>query len=322
MRNILSADIGGTNSRFAHFTCQSDNQVSLVESKWLKTRDAASFPELLYRLQSSAFSLAFDQVEAAVFAVAGPVEGGTYSKPPHIPWRIDVSNLRDEFGLKRCELINDFVAQAFACRSPVMESARLIVPGDIRPDAPLVVIGAGTGLGQAALLPCDGSGYVPLPSEGGHASFPFESEKELGYLKFLLKRVEAPYVTTETVVSGRGLSLLHQFLTGEKLEPAQVASRLNENSEVLHWMARFYGRVCRNYAFQFLARGGVYIAGGVAAKTPVLVTHEAFLNEFHRAETNMFHVLKHIPVFLNSNEESGLWGAALRGAHQLQLDPK
>jgi len=52
------------------------------------------------------------------------------------------------------------------------------------------------------------------------------------------------------------------------------------------------------------------------------VTHEAFLNEFHRAETNMFHVLKHIPVFLNSNEESGLWGAALRGAHQLQLDPK
>lgn len=320
MKNILSADIGGTNSRFAYFKCRSDDHLSLVESKWLKTREASSFAELLNQLKASDFSLPFDQVEAAVFAVAGPVEGGTYSEPPHIPWVIDVSNVCDEFGLKRCELINDFVAQAFACRSPVIESAQQIVAGDIHPEAPLVVIGAGTGLGQAALLPCKGRGYVPLPSEGGHTSFPFESEKELGYMKFLLKKLEVPYVTTETVVSGGGLSLLHQFLTGEKLEPAQVASRLKEDSEVLHWMARFCGRVCRNYAFQFLARGGVYIAGGVAAKTPILVTHAAFVSEFHRAETNMFHVLKHIPVFLNSNEESGLWGAALRGVHQLQLD--
>jgi glucokinase len=211
------------------------------------------------------------------------------------------------------------VAQAYACRSPVIESAQQIVPGDIQPEAPLVVIGAGTGLGQAALLPCNDRGYVPLPSEGGHTSFPFESEEEFGYMKFLLKTLEVPYVTTETVVSGSGLSLLHQFLTGEKLEPAQVASRLRVDSEVLHWMARFYGRVCRNYAFQFLARGGVYIAGGVAAKTPILVKHDTFLSEFHRAERDMFHVLKHIPVFLNSNEESGLWGAALRGVHQLQI---
>lgn len=318
MRNILSADIGGTNSRFAYFACQSDNHLSLVQSRWLETRSAASFPELLHHLKASDFSLPFDQAEAAVFAVAGPVEGGVYSKPPHIPWEIDVSNLGDEFGLKRCELINDFVAQAFACRSAVMDSAQLIVPGDVRPEATLVVMGAGTGLGQAALLPCEGNGYVPLSSEGGHASFPFESEKEMGYMKFLLKRLKSPYVTTETVVSGGGLSLLHQFLTGETLEPAQVASRLSEDSEVLHWMARFYGRICRNYAFQFLARGGVYIAGGVAAKTPILVTHNAFANEFHRAETNMSHILNHIPVFLNANEESGLWGAALRGVQQLQ----
>jgi glucokinase len=321
MRKILSADIGGTNSRFAYFKCGSDDRLSLVESKWLKTRGASSFADLLNQLKAREFSLPFEQVEAAVFAVAGPVERGTYSKPPHIPWGIDVSNVCDEFGLKKCELINDFVAQAYACRSPVIQSAERIVPGDIRPEAALVVIGAGTGLGQAALLPCRDGGYVPLPSEGGHTSFPFESEKEFGYMEFLLKTLEVPYVTTETVVSGRGLSLLHQFLTGERLEPAQVASRLREDSEVLRLMARFYGRVCRNYAFQFLARGGVYIAGGVAAKTPIIVTHGAFVSEFHRAETNMFHVLKHIPVFLNSNEESGLWGAALRGMHQLQMAP-
>ena len=321
MKNILTADIGGTNSRFAHFQCEMGNKLTIIESKWLKTRDTASFSGLLNRLKATDFSLPFDQAEAAVFAVAGPVEGGKYSQPPHIPWGIDVSNACNEFGLNRCELINDFVAQAFACRSPVIESAQQVVPGDICPEAPLVVIGAGTGLGQAALVPCNGGGYVSLPSEGAHASFPFESKKEFSYMQFLLEKLESPYVTNEAVVSGTGLSLLHQFLTGEKLEPAEVASGLREDSQVLLWMARFYGRVCRNYAFQFLARGGVYVAGGVAAKTPILVTHEAFASEFHRAETNMFHVLKDIPVFLNSNEESGLWGAALRGAHLLQMGP-
>jgi glucokinase len=321
MKDILSADIGGTNSRFAHFQYEVENKLTMIESKWLKTREAGSFSALLNRLKASDFSLPFDQVGAAVFAVAGPVEGGRYSQPPNIPWEIDVSNVRNEFGLKRCELINDFVAQAFACRSPVIKSAQQIVPGDICLEAPLVVIGAGTGLGQAPLVPCNGGGYVSLPSEGGHASFPFESKKEFSYMKFLLEKLEGPYVTTETVVSGRGLSLLHQFLTGEKLEPAEVASGLREDSQVLLWMARFYGRICRNCAFQFLARGGVYIAGGVAAKTPMLVTHEAFVDEFRRAETNMLHVLKDIPVFLNSNEESGLWGAALRGVHQIQMAP-
>ena len=82
-------------------------------------------------------------------------------------------------------------------------------------------------------------------------------------------------------------------------------------------MARFYARACRNYALQVLARGGVYIAGGVAAKAPVLVTHPEFEAEFRRSPT-MAHLLAKIPVFLNRNEESGLWGAALAGVQKLR----
>jgi glucokinase len=249
--------------------------------------------------------------------VAGPVEKGIYSKPPNIPWDIDLSGTAREFGLRKYVLINDFVAQAFACRSPIIDSALQIIPGKIDTTAPLVVIGAGTGLGQAVLIPQPTGGYIALASEGGHASFPFETETEFEFMKFLIDKTREPYVRTDTVVSGKGLSLVHQFLTGKKLQPAAVAAELSEDHDSLKWMARFYGRICRNLALQILALGGVYIAGGVAAKIPALVMHPEFKKEFRRSET-MAHVLLKIPVLLNSNQESGLWGAALQGVELLK----
>jgi hypothetical protein len=130
------------------------------------------------------------------------------------------------------------MAQAYASASPIMASALQVVSGEADPAAAKAVIGAGTALGQAALLP-DGQGsYLPAPSEGGHASFPFESEKEFAYLNFHLKEVGGPYVTCNTVVSGLGLSLVHQFLTGEKLTPAELEACALPDSETVQWMAR------------------------------------------------------------------------------------
>ncbi|MBN2059384.1 MAG: glucokinase, partial [Deltaproteobacteria bacterium] len=130
------------------------------------------------------------------------------------------------------------------------------------------------------------------------------------YCKFLYEKKMGTSPVNNVVVSGLGLSLVHEFLTGQALEPARVSELLTEKSETLHWMARFYGRACRNYALHALALGGVYISGGVAARVPDLVTDDEFSREFHRSET-MGHLLKNIPVFLNLNEESGLWGGAM-----------
>jgi glucokinase len=310
MQNLLTADIGATNSRFGHFRLDDQGALELVETIWLPTSEVSSFGELLNHLTVQGFSLTPAQVDLAVLAVAGPVEGGTYSAPPYIAWDIDVTHAREDFGLRSVFLINDFVAQAFACASPIMASAQQVVAGRIDAAAAKAVIGAGTALGQAALLPDGKGGYLPAPSEGGHASFPFESDKEFAYLAFLLNEVGGPYVTCNTVVSGRGLSLVHQFLTGEKLTPAELESRAHPDLETVQWMARFYARACRNYALQVLAMGGVYITGGVAAKLPCLVTNAEFTREFRRSKT-MARVLEKIPVFLNTNEESGLWGAGV-----------
>jgi glucokinase len=314
---ILVADIGGTNSRFAFFQADENGKLTPVDTRWIDTQGSTSFGELLDQLKASDFSLSADQSDIAVLAVAGPVIKGVYSNPPNIAWDIDVSNSAEEFRLERCLLINDFAAQAYACRSPVMDAARQVVSGQVDSNATLAVIGAGTGLGMAALTPDGDGGYVALPSEGGHSTLPFESPAEFDFMKFLMNELAAPYVENEFVVSGRGLSLIHQFLTGEKLTPAEIGSNVSQDSETFQWMARFYGRACRNYALQVLARGGVYLAGGVAAKSPAIVTHPEFERQFHSSKT-MQAMLESIPVFLNTNEESGLWGAAYFAAQTLK----
>ena len=45
----------------------------------------------------------------------------------------------------------------------------------------------------------------------------------------------------------------------------------------------------------------------------------AFAEEFRRSGT-MGRILEQIPVFLNTNEESGLWGAALAAAQRLGFE--
>ncbi len=316
MHRILAADIGGTNSRFAAFETDSGGCLSMRKSCWLPTEKAESFAHLIEQLRGEDFELPPEKADMSVIAVAGPVTDSVYSNPPNIKWDVDVSNLPQGLGFKRCELINDFAVQAYACRSPIIKGAQQIVGGKIDPAAPLVVVGAGTGLGHAALVN-DGCGtWLALPSEGGHAGFPFENEAERAYQTFLHQLTGDPYIDAETVVSGRGLSNIHHFLTGRKLKPSQIGHELAADSPTVIWMNRFYGRVCRNFALQLLAYGGVYIAGGVAAKLPLLVTHEEFKASF-RSSTTMAGELRKIPVFLNANEESGLWGAAFYGQQKL-----
>lgn len=316
MNNILTADIGGTNSRFGHFSIDSSGKLSLVESIWLRTSDAGSFPELIDNLNNSGFPFKPHSADIVVLAVAGPVQDSIRSKPPLIAWDIDISKAGKDFGFKKCFLINDFIAQAFACFSPIAEAAEKILQGSPAPEAATAVIGAGTGLGKAVIMP-DGKGsWTAIPSEGGHTNFPFVSGREFQYQKFLLKERKDQYITGNTVVSGMGLSYLHHFLTGRKLGPSDVVKELPLYPETLEWASRFYARVCRNYALETLAMAGLYIAGGVAARAPELLRHPAFEKEFRSSDT-LSGLLTNIPVSLIKDENSGLWGGAVFAGQKL-----
>ena len=317
MKKILAADIGGTNSRFAFFRYDGKEGLQLAESKWLKTSESASFGELLKNLKDAGFSLRPEDADIAVFAIAGPVENGVRCSPPFIEWGIDISQAEKDFGIRHALLINDFVAQAYACRSEVGRKAEQIKKGDIVKDAAAAVIGAGTALGKALIIPDGRGGFLVNPSEGGHASFAFESGKECEFQEFLLRELGDSYITWNKVVSGMGIRLVYRFLTGESLGPEEVTDRILPSSETLEWTARFYGRACRNFALEALSTGGVYIAGGVAARTPEIVTHRTFTEEFLRSDT-MADLLRNIPVFLIREQNAGLWGSAVAGMHALK----
>jgi glucokinase len=311
-KTILAVDIGGTNSRFGWFEA-GDGTVVLRDKRWLSTAGAGSFAELFRILASDGFGLDVGQADVSVIAVAGPVRG-SLATPPNIAWDVDLESLAGH-DPARTFLINDFVAQAFACRTDAVASAVTVNPGRPDPDGVTAAVGAGTGLGHCGLapLPVRGlGGFIALPSEAGHASFAFHGQAEIEYMRFLLDRTGNPYPYNEMVVSGPGLAMLHEFLTGERLTPAQVGTALATSPRTLELFARFYGRACRNYALAVMATGGVYVTGGVAAKNPETVTHSAFMAEFTDSPTHA-DLLRDIPVYLNLNEETGLWGAAFYG---------
>ena len=316
IEKILAADIGGTSSRFAAFSLE-NGEMRMEGSTWLKTAEADTFGALLKNLEAADFILTPKSASICVFAIAGPVEKGMFCKPPNIKWKVDLSSAEKDFSIKRFALINDFLAQAYACRSEIGRRAKKILDGQIAEDGVVGVIGAGTGLGKAFLLPDGAGGYLGGSSEGGHANLNVESARELEFQEFMKKEVGGNYATNDAVVCGGGLSRIHQFLTGEKLSPKEVAETFSKPSETLEWASAFYGRVCRNFALDLLATGGLYIAGGVAAKNPILIEHPNFANAFRDSRVHR-KLLEQIPIFLNDNEESGLWGAGFLGTQTLK----
>ena len=182
------------------------------------------------------------------------------------------------------------------------------------------MMGAGTGLGQCALVPDSRGVYALLMSEAGHAGFAFHGKKEKAFEDFVIRQTGRPYVTGDMLVTGPGLALVHRFLTGQDLPPGRMA----ENSPTRIWFSRFYGRAARHFALTVLPLGGLFISGGVAAHHPTLVDSPEFLSEFTRHWV-FGELLSTIPIQLQTDPDAGLKGAALYGLQTLtspQGDPK
>ncbi len=306
---ILAVDIGGTNSRFAWFESR-DGRLRQDGQTWFKSHESATFAHLAALAAEQGFDPR--RADRCALGVAGAVVGGTYCDPPNAPWDIDLDRDGWNPGQGRVLMINDFVAQAFATATDLGRAARLLQAGREHLGAATAVIGAGTGLGHCALVPGAGGAapvVAPVVSEAGHMAFPFVGPEEAEFARFVEARVDAPYADVEDVVSGRGLSLVHEFHTGRSLDASLVAAELGADSPTLAWFARFYGRVARNWTLAVLALGGLWISGGMAARTPALVEHPAFLAEFILSPD--YHgLLAGIPVRLMTDQEAGLYGAA------------
>ena len=316
-KKIIVADIGGTYSRLAAFEVISPQDLDLIESITLETGRFSTFDDLLDHCEESGFKRFLIQGNIIVIAVAGPVQSTDQSELTNLDWPINLKPAKKKYDKADFFLINDFVAQAYGCLSRVGRGAKQIKTGKLNYEDTVAVVGAGTGLGHCSLRRDSDDKYVHIPSEGGHAGFPFLGREEVKFQQFVLSEIGVTEVTGDDILSGRGLTLMHKYLTGKVLKPVDISSEISSASETAQWFSRFYGRACRNYALTILSLGGLFISGGLAARNPYLVDCNTFKAEFTNSATKG-KLLADIPIFLIEGSGIGLWGAAIYGILKFQ----
>lgn len=313
---ILAADIGGTNSRFAQVAIDGLSGISMSDPvifpTWSDSSD--SFDQLLelYSANRPEGSPDIDEFDGLSVAIAGAIssEGATL---PNLPWDIDLSVSRP---VENIFLLNDFHAQAHGFMAPdVFDRMQLVRPGAAMSPGSIAIVGAGTGLGHAALKPHKGERIV-IPSEAGHATFAFQGKNEKEVELKMLAKTGKVWLSGDDVVSGSGAARLHEALTGKSVSPKEALSAGEEESRTCRYFSRFYARVCRNYCLNMYPVETLVVSGGVAAKNPHLLESPSFIDEFDNGRSYR-HILERIPIYLNRDELIGIKGAAIHAWQQL-----
>jgi glucokinase len=266
---VLLADIGGTNARFAVATPSGTLGAGCV----LPTARLAG-PEQAAR--AAIEQLGGPHPVSAILAVAGPVHENRCSMT-NLGWTFDGAALASALGLASVLLINDFEAVAWSLPHLADADLRRLGGRDAEPGAPLLAVGPGTGLGVASLVPTGAAAdeAIVLASEGGHIGLAAEDARE----DELIERLRARFgrVSAERVLSGPGLVALYHALADREGETARplsapeiTAAALDGSSHVaritLDVFCALLGAVAGDLALTFGARGGVYLAGGIAPR--------------------------------------------------------
>jgi glucokinase len=319
---ILGGDIGGTKSNLAAFE-RDGKRLRKRCQKMFHSREVDSFEHMLRVFLDEMDSGA--KIEAACFGVAGPVIGHQVH-PTNLAWPVDAIAAGKILGTERVRLLNDMGATFAGIDALEPEDLATLQPGTAEPGATQALIAAGTGLGQSFRVPVGNGAYSVIPSEGGHSDFAPRTEQEIELLRFL--KQSRTWVDVESVVSGRGFFPIHQFLGPGVDHPdfhddgedpaAEITHRALHGAcsicvETVDLWVSLYGAEAGNLALKTLARGGVFIAGGIAGKILPKLTSGRFVEAFSQ-KAALNDVLAAIPITVVLNPEAPLIGAATAAA--------
>lgn len=332
--NVIGCDLGGTHTRLRLAHCRAGGCETRFERDYDSRAHAGLEPILTDFLQRA--GVVPDAVTAACIAVAGPVDCRAdlqRAQVTNLPWQLDSRELSRQTGIARVRLINDFEAAGYAV--PTLDKGDMVVlqAGEARAGAPRAIIGAGTGLGQAILVPMDAA-FCVLPTEGGHADFAPVDEEQIDLLRFV--QHERGRASCEDVLSGPGLVRVHRFCCEHHgLEPSAplrqamaqadaaaaisrfaLAGEDQSAARALDLFVRIYGGQAGNFALNCLPRGGLYIAGGIAPKIVARLRDGAFMEAFAN-KGKMAALMTQFPVRVITNTRVGLQGAVERARRDL-----
>ncbi|MBW4612020.1 MAG: glucokinase [Desmonostoc vinosum HA7617-LM4] len=340
MTLLLAGDIGGTKTilRLVKATESTSELHTIYQESYL----SGDFLDLVPMVQQFLLKADTPTPQKACFAIAGPVVKNT-AKLTNLVWFLETERLEQQLGISQITLINDFAAVGYGILGLQKQDLLTLQAGKFQPEAPIAIIGAGTGLGQGFLIK-QGKHYQVFPSEGGHADFAARNELEFQLMKYLLDKHDIQRVSVERVVSGQGIVSIYQFLrdrqiTTESPDIAQIvrtwekeagqqeksvdpgaaigiaalqgSDRLSQ--QTIQMFIDAYGTEAGNLALKLLPYGGLYMAGGIAPKILPLIKNSNFLLNFTQ-KGRMRSLLEEIPVYIILNPQVGLIGAALCAA--------
>jgi glucokinase len=326
---ILAGDIGGTNTRLALVEQKADGRfVIAVEEK---------FPSKKYdglgRIVEKFLAGREQQPAAACFGVAGPVHEGRCATM-NLTWVVDQRELAQETSIPNVTVINDLEANAYGISCLQPEDIEIINPGAEGASGHACVVSPGTGLGEAGMF-WDGSRYIPIPTEGGHTDFGPRNPLEMELATFLMRNHQ--HLSYERIVSGPGLVNIFEFLreSGRASAPASLLEEMQATDpaavisqaalqgkypiceQALDIFLEIFGAEAGNVALTFMAKGGVWLGGGIVVKIlPRVKGTDCFMKGFtHKGR--LIELMERIPVRVILNDKTALLGAAFYGGQQI-----
>jgi glucokinase len=303
----LVGDIGGTNSRFG-----------LVEHGSMAVRDVEAqkndnFPSLEASIAHYLKRCGVSSLHAAAIAVAAPVDREVI-RLTNRDWSFSAASLKAVSKAQSFRLLNDFEALAYSL--PHIAEEDVVQIGGVKSDKPQVkvVLGPGTGLGMAALAPLPQGGWMPIPGEMGHITLPVINAEELA-LRDKIVGI-GKFAEVEDVLTGPGLLALYRAVSASPtletpesvLQAALTGDDKNAVKTLDHFMT-FLVRLAGDAAMSLQARGGVYLAGGIAPSLVEKLKAPKFRAIFED-KGRIANIMKPIPLYVITDKFPAFKGCA------------
>ncbi len=325
--SILAADVGGTKTNIAQFVSQNGKMVLKLEETYTTNHHNSLTEIILDFIKKNNF----EKPDRISIGAAGPVVNGT-CHTTNIKFKIDVTELSRDLQIDKVYLINDLEATAFGMTEMDDEFMVTMRNGNPSIGGHIAILAPGTGLGEACLF-WDGKYLRPMPSEGGHSEFAPRTDVEFELVKFLQKTY-GEIIVWERLVSGPAIYKIYEFLRDVKgyEEQAWLTQKLaeaNDKSAVIsetamsglcttcvlamEMLVDFMARRANNMVLNYKATGGLILAGGIPPRIYNFINKDKIEESFLKCD-EMEPLLAGIPIYLNLNSKTALYGAAYYGA--------
>jgi glucokinase len=320
---FLAADVGGTHARIGLVVGTSDprHPIKVLHYHRYGCSDwsglAAMLQDFVAGLAQTAHAPLRPRIRHCAVACAGYVLDDAIINE-NLPWPVSIREIRDGLGIQQLAVINDFEAVAYATQFIEAAETRAVIdaPAPIG-GGPVLVMGPGTGLGSAVLLPGQPRAQV-LATEAGQISLAPGNEREIEILR--LFRQQRPHVSFEDALSGPGLLKLYRALCELRMSPARLLTPAEVTGaalagsdaaavEALEIFCGLLGSFVGDLVLLYGARGGVYLAGGILPQIQTFLLASSFSERYFNKGV-MRAYLQQVPVRLIEHGQLGVMGAA------------